>query len=475
MVGRQQEVKELNKLYNKNRAELVAIYGRRRVGKTYLVDETFSGRITFRHAGLAPGDENPKGLLRAQLDHFYNSLVLFGMESCKKPDSWLEAFLLLEKHLQKIDDGSRQLIFLDELPWLDTPRSGFMRAFEGFWNNWGCHRKNLMVIVCGSANSWIMDSLINNRGGLYNRVTYEIKLLPFTLRECKEYFDSNGIRLSDYDIVQSYMIFGGIPYYLGYLDGSLSLAQNVDKLFFARNAKLEDEYDRLFNSVFANPDAVKEIVELLYTNNAGFTRSEIVKNLEKTDGGSLSRSLNALIASDFITKYVPFGLSKREEHYKLIDPFCIFYLHFVMQHNASNEHFWQQNITSQPVVTWRGYAFENVCFNHIDQIKAALGISGVITSASAWSKRGDEGTQIDLLIQRNDNVINMCEMKYYSDDFKVDNAYYRKLNSRQELLAQQVSRKMSIRNTLITTYGLKQNEYSGVFTNVITMQDLLKF
>ena len=475
MVGRQQEVKELNKLYNKNRAELVAIYGRRRVGKTYLVDETFSGRITFRHAGLAPGDENPKGLLRAQLDHFYNSLVLFGMESCKKPDSWLEAFLLLEKHLQKLDDGSRQLIFLDELPWLDTPRSGFMRAFEGFWNNWGCHRKNLMVIVCGSANSWIMDSLINNRGGLYNRVTYEIKLLPFTLRECKEYFDSNGIRLSDYDIVQSYMIFGGIPYYLGYLDGSLSLAQNVDKLFFARNAKLKDEYDRLFNSVFANPDAVKEIVELLYTNNAGFTRSEIVKNLEKTDGGSLSRSLNALIASDFITKYVPFGLSKREEHYKLIDPFCIFYLHFVMQHNASNEHFWQQNITSQPVVTWRGYAFENVCFNHIDQIKAALGISGVITSASAWSKRGDEGTQIDLLIQRNDNVINMCEMKYYSDDFKVDNAYYRKLNSRQELLAQQVSRKMSIRNTLITTYGLKQNEYSGVFTNVITMQDLLKF
>ncbi|MCR5663149.1 MAG: ATP-binding protein [bacterium] len=475
MVGRQQEVKELNKLYNKNRAELVAIYGRRRVGKTYLVDETFSGRITFRHAGLAPGDENPKGLLRAQLDHFYNSLVLFGMESCKKPDSWLEAFLLLEKHLQKIDDGSRQLIFLDELPWLDTPRSGFMRAFEGFWNNWGCHRKNLMVIVCGSANSWIMDSLINNRGGLYNRVTYEIKLLPFTLRECKEYFDSNGIRLSDYDIVQSYMIFGGIPYYLGYLDGSLSLAQNVDKLFFARNAKLKDEYDRLFNSVFANPDAVKEIVELLYTNNAGFTRSEIVNKLGKTDGGNLSRNLKALIASDFITKYVPFGLSKREEHYKLIDPFCMFYLHFVIPHNASNEHFWQQNITSQPVVTWRGYAFENVCFNHIDQIKAALGISGVITSTSAWSKRGDEGTQIDLLIQRNDNVINMCEMKYYSDDFKVDNAYYRIINSRQELLAQQVSRKMSIRNTLITTYGLKQNEYSGVFTNIITMSDLLKF
>ncbi len=477
MIGRQQEAKELNKLYNRNRAELVAVYGRRRVGKTYLIDETFSGRITFRHAGLAPDNESPKGLLRAQLDHFYNSLELFGMESGPKPNTWLEAFLLLEKHLQKIDDGSRQLIFLDELPWLDTPKSGFMRAFEGFWNNWGCHRKNLMVVVCGSANSWVLDNLINNHGGLYNRITYEIKLLPFTLRECKEFYESNSISFSDYDIVQSYMIFGGIPYYLGYLDSELSLAQNVDKLFFARNAKLKDEYDRLFDSAFVNPEAIKKIVSLLYSKNIGLTRSEIISKLGTTDGGRLSRNLKTLIASDFVTKYVPFGLSKKEVHYKLTDPFCLFYLHFVMPLNASNEHFWQQNTTSQPVVTWRGYAFENVCLNHIDQIKAALGISGVITSASAWSKRDDEdeGAQIDLLIQRNDNVINMCEMKYYSDDFKVDSACYRKINSRQELLAQHVSRKMSIRATLITTYGLKQNEYSGVFANIITMQDLLKF
>lgn len=474
MIGRKQEVDELRRLYERNRAELVAVYGRRRVGKTFLVDEAFSGKFTFRHAGLSPVDAEVNGLLRAQLDHFYNSLILFGMDECKKPDSWLDAFLLLEKYLQKIDDGTRQLVFLDELPWLDTARSGFITAFEGFWNNWGCHRKNLMVIVCGSANSWMLDKLINNHGGLYNRVTYEIKLSPFTLKECEELYNDNGVKFSRYDIAQSYMIFGGIPYYMGYMDGRLSLAQNVDKLFFAKGSKLQNEYDRLFDSVFVNPEAVKSIVEFLAARNAGYTRKEIIEKQGASNGGRLSRNLNALIASDFVIKYVPFGLSKKEEHYKLIDPFCLFYLRFVKDWNQENDKYWQQNVVSQPVSIWRGFAFENVCFNHIEQIKRALGISGVITSVSAWSKRDDdkEGTQIDLLISRKDNVINMCEIKYYGGEFTVNKDYYRKLLRRQEMLMEEVSPKVSIRSTLITTYGLEHNEYSGIFTNVVLLDDL---
>lgn len=474
MVGREQEVKELNSLYDSGRAELVAIYGRRRVGKTFLVGETFAGRITFRHAGLSPAGEDSKGMLHAQLKHFYNSLVLHGMEPCEKPQNWLDAFLLLEKYLQKNDDGSRQLVFLDELPWLDSPRSGFLRAFEGFWNTWGCHRKNLMVIVCGSANSWVLDNLINNHGGLYGRVTYEIKLSAFTLRECEEFYLSRNVQLSRYDIAQSYMIFGGIPYYLGYIDKELSLAQNVDKLFFSRNGILKNEYDRLFDSVFTNPDAIKAIVRLLYTKNAGFTRKEIAAKLGISDGGNLTKSLKALLASDFIVKYVPFGFSLREEHYKLVDPFCQFYLHFVQNQAKSNESYWQQNVTAQPVVTWRGFAFENVCFNHVYQIKKALGISGIIASSSAWSKRGDDenGTQIDLLLIRNDNVINMCEIKFTSDEFAVDKAYYRVLLGRPDRIKENVSPKMTIHSTLITTFGLKRNEYSGAFTNVITLDDL---
>ena len=474
MIGRERESKDLNRLYDSGRAELVAIYGRRRVGKTFLVDETFAGRITFRHAGLSPADEEAKGLMQAQLNHFYNSLDLHGMEPCEKPTSWLDAFLLLEKHLQKIDDGSRQLVFLDELPWLDSPRSGFLQAFEGFWNTWGCHRKNLMVIVCGSANSWVLDKLINNHGGLYGRVTYEIKLSPFSLHECEAFYRSRQVQLSRYDMIQSYMIFGGIPYYLGYMDRELSLAQNVDRLLFARNGVLRNEYDRLFESVFTNPEAIKDIVRLLYTRNAGFTRKEITQKLGITDGGTLSKNLSALISSDFVVKYAPFGLSKREEHYKLVDPFCLFYLHFIQGKSRISEKYWQQNITSQPVVTWRGFAFENVCLHHVEQIKQALGISGIETSSSAWSKKSgdEEGLQIDLLIERKDNVINMCEIKFTSEAFAVDKKYYQILLSRPERIREIVSPKMSIHSTLITTFGLVRNEYSGAFTNVVTMDDL---
>ena len=474
MVGREQEIKNLNRLYDRNKAELVAIYGRRRVGKTFLVDEVFADRITFRHAGLSPEGEEGVGLLKAQLDHFYNSLVIQGMEECEKPGTWLDAFLLLEKYLQKKDDGSRQLVFIDELPWLDTPRSGFLRAFEGFWNNWGCHRKNLMVVVCGSANSWILDNLINNHGGLYNRVTYQIKLSPFSLKECEELYNENHVALSNYDIVQSYMILGGIPYYMGYFDPELSLAQNIDRLFFERNSMLKDEYDRLFESVFVNPEAMKRILEVLSTRNAGYTRKEISERTGFSDGGGLSRYLNALVTSDFVTKYVPFGFGKREEHYKLIDPFCLFYLHFREAIDRGDDEYWQHNLAAQSVVVWRGYSFENVCFNHIPQIKKALGISGVTTSASAWSKREDdeEGAQIDLLLLRNDNVLNMCEIKFYGDDFTVTGDYYRKLLRRQEILMKEVNKKTVVRSTLITTFGLKKNEYSGVFTNVITLKDL---
>lgn len=473
MIGRKQEIKELNNLYNSDKAELVAIYGRRRIGKTYLVDETFKGRITFRHAGLSPVDENKKGMLKAQLEHFYYSLKLHGMKQNKKPGSWLEAFFMLEKLLEELDDGNRQLIFLDELPWLDTQRSGFMTAFEGFWNTWGCHRENLMVVVCGSANSWILDKLVNNHGGLYNRVTYEIKLSPFTLRECEEFYESNNVKLSRYDIAQSYMILGGVPYYMGYFQRGKSLAQNVDSIFFSKQAKLRDEYDRLFASVFSSPEVIKKIVKLLYARNAGYTRSEIAEKTGIKDGGSFSQCINALITSDFIIKYVPFGKGKKE-HYKLVDPFCLFYLHFVEKAKGLDQNFWMNNVSSQQVVSWRGFAYENICFNHIEQIKKALGISGVITKQSAWSKRSDdtEGTQIDLLISRNDNVINMCEIKYYSGEFAVNKEYYQVLLHRQEILAKEISPKITIHNTLITTFGLSYNEYSGIFLKTVILDDL---
>lgn len=473
MIGRKKEIDELIELYNGKRAELVAIYGRRRVGKTYLVEQTFKNKFSFSHAGLSPVEHIEKGMLEAQLLQFYNSLISFGMEESAPPTNWINAFFMLQRLLEKKDDGNRQVVFIDELPWMDTPRSLFVTAFEGFWNNWGCHRENLMVIVCGSANAWMLDNLINNHGGLYGRVTYEIKLSPFTLSECEAFLKERDIRLSRYDIAQSYMIVGGIPYYLQYFKKGLSLAQNIDILFYNDGAKLLYEFDRLFSSVFKKPEFIKSIVIFLHTKNAGYTRKEITDKLGITDGGAITNALNALVASGFIMKYVPFGNTKIE-HYRLTDPFCIFYLRFVINRQDMSNDFWKENVKSQPIVTWRGIAFENLCFNHINQIKAVLGISGIASKQSVWSKRSDDekGAQIDLLIDRNDDIINMCELKFYGDDFVVEKDYYRILKHREEILSKHISKRTAIHSTLITTFGLCYNEYSGVFTNTITLDDL---
>ena len=477
IIGREKEIRELHDLYNSGNAEFVAIYGRRRVGKTFLVDEALKGKITFRHAGLSPVDEqNRKNNLKAQLTHFFFSLQMQGMKGGKCPSSWMEAFYMLEQLLEKkTKDNKRQVVFIDELPWLDTPRSGFMTAFEGFWNTWGCHRDNLMLVVCGSASSWMLDNLINNHGGLYGRTTYEIKLHPFTLTECEEYFRGKGIRLSHYDIVQSYMIVGGIPYYLGYMKKGLSLAQNIDQLFFADGAKLHDEYDRLFASVFSNPEQMKRIVQLLAGRRLGFTRKDILSKTGLDDCGSSTRMLKALEMSDFIRPYVPFGKSLREVYYKLIDPFCLFYLKFVHTRKEMDPEFWMHNVTSASINSWRGFAFEEICFNHVDKIKKALNILGVSSRQSGWAVIGDddtEGGQIDLLIERKDNVVNMCEMKFYSELITISKAYHAKLVHRQNLLMKNLSRKTVVLPVLVTTEGLAYNEYSGIFQNVVIIDDL---
>ena len=473
MIGRERETKELERRYQRSKAEFIVVYGRRRVGKTFLIDETFEGKITFRHAGLSPVEKNRKGELARQLENFYYTLQRYQADQGKCPESWMEAFFVLEKWLEENDRGQRQIVFLDELPWMDTPRSGFITALESFWNNWACHRKNLMLIVCGSASSWILDHLINNHGGLYNRVTCRIRLSPFTLRECEQFYLDNHVRMTRYDIVQSHMILGGIPYYMDCFQEDLSFAQNIDRLFFARQPILQGEFDRLFMSSFSNPDTMKAIVSFLNTRRSGYTRNEIAQKLGFTSGGTLSNCLKALTGSDYVTAYVPFGRKKGETHYKLTDPFCLFYLHFSERQAKPDYHYWLHYENAPVVSAWRGLAFENVCFQHIEQIKKALGILAVHTSHSAWCARDEAGgTQIDLLIDRDDRVMNMCEIKFLSREFTVDRSYHQLLTHRRELLSEAVSPRTVVHCTFITTYGLKRNEYSGFFSGVVTMEDL---
>ena len=473
IIGRKQEQRELRDIYNDIGPKFVTVYGRRRVGKTFLIKEFFKNNFAFWHTGMSPFDHERKFLLRDQLQAFYYSLQDYGLTEGQSPKSWLEAFRMLQKLLERKDDGSRQVIFIDELPWMDTARSRFIPAFEHFWNNWASRRDNIMLIVCGSATSWIEDNIINNKGGLYNRITNEIKLHPFTLSECEEYFQSRNIVMSRYELAQMYMVLGGIPHYLSLVEKGLSMPQNIDKLMFGSNAKLINEFDRLFGSLFKNPKEQIEVVRQLAKHRAGLTRNEILKACSIKDGGGASTILKGLIESDFITTYYPFG-EKKIEKYRLVDPFCLFFLRFLDQKSDSDPHFWQKNFNSPLLNSWKGYAFEEVCFAHIHKIKQALGISGISSAQSPWVLKvdGKQQMQIDMLLTRNDNVVNLCEIKFWKGKFSIDKNYDEVLRERVQTLSQFMTKRQSIHLTFISTFGLKTNEYSGEVQSSITLDDL---
>ncbi len=477
IIGRKREKEELLHLYESGRPEFVAIYGRRRVGKTFLVKELFKQNLSFYHTGLSPYDTSRRITARKQIEAFYASMFNFGLDEKACPQTWMEAFRMLGQLLDSQSDGtSRQLIFIDELPWMDTPRSNFLGALEYFWNSWCAWRDNVMLIVCGSATSWMLDNLINNKGGLYDRITWQIKLSPFTLAECRHFFEMKQIPMSDYSLTETYMILGGVPYYLNYFRNGKSTAQNIDILFFDKNAKLKDEFKRLFASLFINPDDYITIIKLLAYQHNGFTRDELANKLGVKSGGSLTKMLEALIASDFIVSYYPFGQHKILK-YKLCDCFCRFYVHFIEGKTSIEPDFWQHNVNSPSINNWKGYMFEQVCFNHVDQIKQALGISGVSSEEAEWIVRGDNnepGTQVDMLIIRKDNIVNLCEMKFLTREYAPNLDDENTLRKRIALLQEKISFNQTIHLTLVTTAGLKQNAHSGIFQNVITLNQLIK-
>ncbi len=474
IVGRKKEIEEFERLYNSGKPEFVAVYGRRRVGKTFLVKQVFKDRLTFQHSGVSPVDAaNDKNRMKTQLESFYYDLLEGGLEGFRMPKTWIEAFYQLKQLLIKLDDGNRQVVFFDELPWMDTPKSGFLAAFENFWNGWCSGRDNLMLIVCGSAASWILSNISRSKGGLYGRLTSEIKLLPFTLGECEAFFKSADIEISRYDIVQAYMVFGGIPYYLSYFGKGMSFEANADRILFGRNPRLKDEFNRLFNAVFTNTDDCKKIVRHLATRHGGYTRDEISKATGIPCGGGLSATLSALEESDFVLRYQPYGSKGKSDTYKLSDNFCLFWLKYV-EPNNSKPSFMTDNMTAQIMEHWRGVAFEEVCFQHIAQIRRALEIGGVESRFSAWNIKGGDnpGAQIDLLIIRADNVVNLCEIKFASSPYIIDNEEETKLRHRIETLKLTLSQKQTVHLTFVTTYGVKFNMHSGIVQRQVKMEDL---
>jgi len=475
IIGRKKEQDELKQLYACDESKLVAVYGRRRVGKTFLIRETFENDFAFYHTGLSPLELEGKSLMKAQLEAFTNSLRRHGKIVKKEPKSWIAAFELLIELIASKPKDERQVIFIDEMPWMDTPKSGFITAFENFWNGWANGQHNVMLIACGSAASWIMDNMINSSGGLYDRVDTEIALQPFTLSETEQMLEQKGIELSRYDIVELYMALGGIPYYLNQLKPGLSASEQIDHVFFAHNAKLSNEYDRLFNSTFANPEQIEAVVRFLSGRHSGYSRGEISKKI-KLQGKPLTKLLKSMSVSHFIELYQPFGNTARQLQYRLVDHFCWFWLKQV-EGKIRQEHYWRDNCTAPGTRAWRGIAFEELCLNHLQQMKAGLGIADVATEASPWIVPGTEeqrGGQIDLILSRNDNMVNVCEMKCTDDLYEVDKDEDMKMRHRVTLVRQHVKKKASVQPTLVTTFGLKQGKYSSMFARTIVLEDLFR-
>ena len=477
IISRKLEKKELERLYRLKRPEFLVVYGRRRVGKTFLIREYFKDKFAFYHTGLSPYEGSDDGnALGRQLLNFHSSMLKYGCSEILPPANWIEAFDRLAALLEKKGSGQRMVVFIDELPWMDTQKSGFLPAFEHFWNGWGAGRDDLLLIVCGSATAWITDKLLNNTGGLYGRMTAQMKLRPLTLSECAEYYEAAGLELSIYDQLQYNMIMGGIPYYMNMIRSGESLAMNIDRIFFNRESRLRDEFDRLFNSLFKNAENYVKTVRLLAGNRSGYSREEISEKCGIPYGGGLTTILKALEANDFIVRYRSFGAPAKDIRYRLTDPFLLFYLHFADSGKTLSDGYWTQFENTPRLYAWRGLAFENVCFNHIAEIKKLLGISGVYSETSAWTRKGSDGkrgAQIDMLMDRADRVINLCEMKFSESPYTIDKDEELRLRSRKQAFYDETGTKKAVHLTLITTFGLVENRWSSIFQNVITAENLI--
>ncbi|MDR0848873.1 MAG: AAA family ATPase [Propionibacteriaceae bacterium] len=467
IIGRQREKRELQRYFESGRPELLVVYGRRRVGKTYLVKEYFDNNFDFYFTGLV--GETKKGQLR----NFDQALREYGHRDTGPSKDWSSAFARLRELLQGKMGNGRCIVFIDELPWLGTPRSGFVEAFDYFWNSWASAQPAMMLIVCGSAASWIAKKIFSNRGGLHNRVTGKILLEPFSLHDCEEFFASRGVVMNRYQQLESYMVFGGIPYYLDLFDKSFGLSQNIDRLCFANEAMLKDEFMELYRSLFTNFERHIKIVETLARKPSGMTRDEIIASSKIPAGGHLSAALTELEQCGLIERYSDFQLPRNGGYYRLIDQFTLFYLRFMRHNNDKDENFWTNYLEDGGHRAWSGLAFEQVCMRHIPQIKAKLGIQGVSTLTRAWrSRNSTPGAQIDLLLDRRDSVINLCEMKYTKHPFTIDSAYDKDLQRKRSAFQEETGTVKALHLTMVTTYGLARKGYFASIQSEVIMDDL---
>ena len=452
LVGREQEMTLLKAALENDRSELIAVYGRRRVGKTFLIREFFRDEMVFEISGLY------KGNMKDQLGNFAKELSTRAKRPlAEAPSNWSDAFTLLEAHLDKRRSAKKKVVFIDEFPWIATARSKFLMAFENFWNRYCTGRNDLIVVICGSAASYMIQKIVRNRGGLHNRITRQIRLLPFNLHETTLFLKSRSISYTRYDILQLYMTMGGVPHYLDKLEKRLSVAQNIDRLCFHKDGVLRNEFDLLYSSLFDDSEKHLTIIKALASMNRGMTRQQLIDRSGIPSGGDFTQKLQELIESGFVSKYAYYGNKEQLSLYRLSDEYSKFYLKFVQNNRNSGAGTWQRLHKSHSYLSWTGFCFETVCLKHIGQIKKALGIEAVYSTNSSWF---NDHAQIDLLIDRDDNIMNLCEMKCHSAPFTINRKYYLSLKNKIAELQRETGTGKNIFLSMVTSSGLRDNAYS---------------
>ncbi len=475
LIGRQKEKDILRELLDSDESEFVAVYGRRRVGKTFLIEMVYKKEMVFSVTGLN------KATKKQQLENFVNTLnaKLSGTAQVPTvPTSWLKIFDILRRYLESLKGKGKKVIFIDELPWLATGRSGFLSALENFWNAWASKRSDVILVVCGSAASWMISNVVRNRGGLHNRITKRIRLMPFTLFETEHYLKSKNINLERYDLLQLYMVMGGIPHYLKEVQKGRSATQVIDEICFSKDGLLQDEFINLYEGLFNKPERYINIIKILAQKPKGMTRNELMKAAKLSSGGTTSKIFSGLEESGFIIKYLPIGKNLKLALYKLCDPYSAFYLKFIANSRASGAGTWIRKSETASWKSWSGFAFEKLCLAHIPQIKKGLGISSVFTEESSWRKTTEgnsQGGQIDLVIDRGDNVINICEIKFSQNDFTISKKYAEELKAKTAAFKKDTKTRKSIFLTFITTFTLFENKHSiSLVQQNITMNTLFE-
>ena len=428
------------------------------MGKTFLIRQHLKNNIVFDLSGTKEGAKEQ------QLHNFFGEYLLRteGRKETQTPQTWHQAFDYLAKYLSELPQtAAKYVVFLDEMPWLDTPKSEFISALEFFWNQHVSKMDNVLLIACGSASSWIRKNLINARGGLYNRVTQRIKLMPFNLYETALFVQNLGVNLPQYQILELYMVMGGIPFYLKEIEKGKSAIQLIDEICFSSQGLLNEEYNQLYHSLFRNAEYHITIIETLAARPQGMTRTEIATDT-KINEAALTKTLEELVECDFISIFLPFLNKKKDAVYKLTDLYSLFYLKFIKHNKGTGSKIWEQLSKQSNYTAWSGYAFENICMMHIPQIKSALGISGVYTKHSSWKFKGDDalpGAQIDMVIDRADQIIHICEAKFTKENYALNNDYSARLRLRKTIFKQATETKKAVFTTLLTTYAALQNKY----------------